>query len=125
MIDDIEALLTENRIFKQRTVDIGWCHRKTHVNWGFTGPMLRRSGVAWDLRKTQPYDSYDDMDFDIPVGKNGDCYRALSRARWRENASEIRIVHSASTICRLGLSSRMTPRFRRLSRGDMKHRWKR
>ena len=74
MIDDIETLLTENRIFKQRTVDIAKVTKDEAFDWGFTGPNLRASGVAWDLRKAQPYDAYAKMDFDIPVGKNGDCY---------------------------------------------------
>ena len=73
-LDEIEALLTENRIWKQRTVDIGVVTAEQAMDWGFSGPMLRGSGVAWDLRKAQPYDVYDRMDFDIPVGKNGDCY---------------------------------------------------
>jgi len=74
MIDDVEHLLTENRIFKQRTVDIGIATAEQAMDWGFSGPMLRGSGVAWDLRKSEPYDVYDKMDFDIPIGKNGDCY---------------------------------------------------
>jgi len=74
MIDDVEHLLTENRIFKQRTVDIGVASAAQAMDWGFSGPMLRGSGVAWDLRKAEPYDVYDQMDFDIPIGKNGDCY---------------------------------------------------
>jgi NADH-quinone oxidoreductase subunit D len=73
-IDDLESLLTENRIFKQRTVDIGIVTADEAVDWGFSGPNLRASGFAWDLRKSQPYDVYDQMDFDIPIGKNGDCY---------------------------------------------------
>ena len=73
-IDDIEGLLTENRIFKQRTVDIGTISAEDACDWGFTGPNLRACDVAWDLRKAQPYDVYDRLDFDIPVGKNGDCY---------------------------------------------------
>ena len=73
-IDDLESLLTENRIFKQRTVDIGVINAEQCFDWGFTGPNLRASGVAWDLRKAQPYDAYDEIDFDIPIGKHGDCY---------------------------------------------------
>ena len=73
-LDDLESLLTENRIFKQRTVDIGVINAEQCFDWGFTGPNLRASGVAWDLRKSQPYDAYAEMDFDIPVGKMGDCY---------------------------------------------------
>ncbi|MBF0323490.1 NADH-quinone oxidoreductase subunit D [Magnetospirillum moscoviense] len=74
VIDDIETLVTENRIFKQRTVDIGTVSAEQALDWGFTGPNLRASGIAWDLRKSQPYEVYDRMDFDIPVGKAGDCY---------------------------------------------------
>ena len=73
-IDEIEALLTENRIWKQRTVDIGVVTPEQAMDWGFSGPMLRGSGVAWDLRKAQPYDVYDRLEFDIPIGKHGDCY---------------------------------------------------
>lgn len=74
MIVDMEELLTDNRIFKQRTVDIGVVNKDDAFDWGFSGPMLRGSGIAWDLRKAQPYDVYDKMAFKIPVGKNGDCY---------------------------------------------------
>ena len=74
LIDEVETVLTENRIWKQRTVDIGVVTAEQAMDWGFSGPMLRGSGVAWDLRKAQPYDVYDRMDFDIPVGKNGDCW---------------------------------------------------
>ncbi len=74
MIDDLESLLTENRIFKQRTVDIGVMTAEQCFDWGFTGPNLRASGVPWDLRRAQPYDVYDKLDFEIPVGKHGDCY---------------------------------------------------
>jgi NADH-quinone oxidoreductase subunit D len=72
--DDVENLLTDNRIFKQRTVDIGVVSAEQALDWGFSGPLLRASGLPWDLRKSQPYDVYDRMDFDIPVGKTGDCY---------------------------------------------------
>ena len=74
MIDDLETLLTENRIFKQRTVDIGIISAEQAMDRGFSGPNLRASGVAWDLRRSQPYDAYDKIDFDVPVGKHGDCY---------------------------------------------------
>jgi NADH-quinone oxidoreductase subunit D len=91
LIDDIECLLTENRIFKARTVDIGKISGEDALNWGFTGPMLRASGIAWDLRKTQPYEIYDRLDFDIPIGKHGDCYdRYLVRmAEMRESVKII------------------------------------
>ena len=90
-IDDLETLLTENRIFKQRSVDIGVVSAEDAMAWGFTGPMLRGSGVAWDLRKAQPYDVYAEMDFDIPIGKNGDCYdRYLVRVE--EMRQSLRII---------------------------------
>lgn len=73
-LDDMDELLTENRIFKQRTVDIGIVKAQDALDWGFSGPMLRASGIPWDLRKAQPYEVYDRMDFLVPVGKNGDCY---------------------------------------------------
>jgi len=73
-IDDYETLLTDNRIWKQRTVNIGVVTPERAMQLGFTGPMLRGSGIAWDLRKKQPYEVYADLDFDIPVGVNGDCY---------------------------------------------------
>jgi len=86
-IDDLETLLTENRIWKQRTVDIGVMPLDEALAWGWSGPCLRASGAAWDLRKAQPYDVYAEMDFDIPVGRNGDCYdRYLVRvAEMRES----------------------------------------
>ncbi|HTM82346.1 NADH-quinone oxidoreductase subunit D [Asticcacaulis sp.] len=71
---DIETLITENRIFKQRNVDIGVVTKEQAFDWGFTGVMLRGSGVAWDLRKSQPYECYEELEFDIPLGKNGDCW---------------------------------------------------
>ncbi len=73
-VDEYETLLTDNRIWKQRTVSIGVVSPERALALGFTGPMLRGSGIEWDLRKKQPYDVYDKMDFDIPVGVNGDCY---------------------------------------------------
>ncbi len=90
-VDDLESLLTNNRIFKQRMVGIGTVSKKDALDWGFTGPMLRGSGVAWDLRKSQPYEVYDKMEFDIPVGKNGDSYdRYLIRVE--EMRQSIRII---------------------------------
>jgi NADH-quinone oxidoreductase subunit D len=92
IIDDVETLLTGNRIFKQRTVDIGIMTSEEAMDWGMSGPMLRGSNVAWDLRKAQPYDAYAEMDFDIPVGKNGDCFdRYLVRIEeMRQSLSIIR-----------------------------------
>ena len=74
MIVDLDQLLTENRIFKQRNVDIGVVDLATAWAWGFSGVMVRGSGAAWDLRKSQPYECYAELEFDIPIGKNGDCY---------------------------------------------------
>ncbi len=91
-VDDYETLLTDNRIWKQRTVGIGAVSADRALQMGFTGPMLRGSGVAWDLRKKQPYAAYDKVDFDIPVGTNGDCYdRYLVRVEeMRQSAGIIR-----------------------------------
>lgn len=84
-IDDLETLLTANRVFKQRTVDVGIVSKAQAIDWGFTGPMLRASGVPWDLRKSQPYECYADLDFDIPTGTTGDCY-----ARYLVRVAEMR-----------------------------------
>ncbi|MDB5368206.1 MAG: NADH-quinone oxidoreductase subunit [Rhodospirillales bacterium] len=89
-VRELETLLTENRIFKQRSVDIGIVDRDAALAWGFTGPMLRASGVAWDLRKAQPYDVYDKMEFDIPVGLTGDCWaRYLVRMEEMKESNKI------------------------------------
>jgi NADH-quinone oxidoreductase subunit D len=89
-VDEYETLLTENRIWKQRTVGIGVVTPERALNQGFTGPMLRGSGVLWDLRKTQPYEVYDRMDFDIPIGKTGDSYdRYLVRVHEMREANRI------------------------------------
>jgi NADH-quinone oxidoreductase subunit D len=93
-LGDLDSLLTDNRIFKQRTVDIGIVTDDEALDWGFTGPMLRGSGVAWDLRKSQPYDSYEEFDFDIPVGKTGDCY-ARYLVRMLEMTESIKIMKQA------------------------------
>ncbi len=74
LFEESISLVADNRIFKQRNVDIGTVDRDTAIAWGFSGPVLRASGLPWDLRRSQPYDVYDRMDFDIPVGTNGDCY---------------------------------------------------
>ncbi len=74
VLDDIEGLITGNRIFKQRNVDIGVVTQDEAIAWGFSGVMVRGSGIAWDLRRNQPYECYDELEFDIPLGKNGDCY---------------------------------------------------
>ncbi len=89
-VDEYETLLTDNRIWKQRTVGIGVVSPEQAMAWGFTGPMLRGSGVEWDLRKKQPYEVYREMDFDIPVGVNGDCYdRYLVRVEEMRQSTRI------------------------------------
>ena len=89
-IDDLDALLTENRIFKQRNVDIGVVSLDDAWAWGFSGVMVRGSGAPWDLRKSQPYECYDEMEFDIPIGKNGDCYdRYLIRMEEMRQSAKI------------------------------------
>jgi len=91
ILDDIETLLTDNRIFKQRNVDIGIVTQKDALDYSFSGVMLRGSGVAWDLRKSQPYECYKDFNFKIPIGKNGDCYdRYLCRVE--EMRESIKII---------------------------------
>jgi NADH-quinone oxidoreductase subunit D len=93
-LDDIETLVTGNRIFKQRNVDIGVVSKEQALAWGFTGVMLRGSGVAWDLRRNQPYEIYDELEFDIPLGVHGDCYdRYLCRVE--EMRQSIKIMDQA------------------------------
>lgn len=89
-VDEYETLLTDNRIWKQRLVGVGVVTPERALSMGFTGPMLRGSGIAWDLRKKQPYEVYDRLDFDIPVGKNGDCYdRYLVRVEEMRQSNKI------------------------------------
>ena len=92
IIDDLETLLTDNRIFKQRNVDIGVVTKQDALDYSFSGVMLRGSNIAWDLRKAQPYDCYEQMDFKVPVGKNGDCYdRYLCRIE--EMRESVKIIN--------------------------------
>jgi NADH-quinone oxidoreductase subunit D len=91
VLDDIDALLTGNRIFKQRNVDIGVVSLDDAFAWGFSGVMVRGSGAAWDLRKAQPYECYDEMEFDVPVGKHGDCYDRYL-IRMEEMRQSVRIM---------------------------------
>ena len=117
---DIDGLLTENRIFKQRNVDICIVSQQEALDWGFSGVMVRGSGMAWDLRRSQPYECYDEFDFQIPVGKNGDCYdRYLCRmAEMRES---LKIIKQACEKLRaepgeVRARGKLTPP----SRGEMK-----
>ncbi len=91
IIDDIENLITENRIFKQRTVNIGATSPAEALDWGFTGPMLRASGVTWDLRRNQPYEVYDELEFSVPVGTSGDCYERYL-VRMEEMRESVKII---------------------------------
>ncbi|MES2983688.1 MAG: NADH-quinone oxidoreductase subunit D [Pseudomonadota bacterium] len=120
IIDDVETLVTNNRIWKQRTVDVGVVTAAEAQAWGFSGPMLRGSGIAWDLRRSQPYEIYSELDFDIAIGKNGDCYDRYL-CRMEEMRQSLRIIKQC--IAKLPKGEVMTgdrkvapPR-----RGDMKH----
>ncbi|MBS3959646.1 MAG: NADH-quinone oxidoreductase subunit D [Xanthomonadaceae bacterium] len=123
-VDEYETLLTDNRIWKQRTVDIGIVTPEQALAWGMTGPMLRGSGIAWDLRKKQPYAAYADVDFDIPVGSNGDCYdRYLVRIE--EMRQSARIIKQAVAWLRANPGPvivdnyKVSPPSRERMKGDM------
>ncbi|MFT6263434.1 MAG: NADH-quinone oxidoreductase subunit D [Dasania sp.] len=94
VLNDIHELLTENRIFKQRNVDIGIVSKEDAFAWGFSGVMLRGSGVRWDLRRNQPYECYNEFKFDVPIGKNGDCYDRYL-VRMEEMRQSVRIMKQA------------------------------
>ena len=119
-IDDLETLLTDNRIFKQRTVNIGVISRDEALDYGLTGPCLRATGTPWDLRKSQPYDAYAEMDFDVPIGKTGDCY-ARYLVRIEEMRQSLRIIKQAIEKMPegpvLATNNKVTPP----RRGDMKN----
>jgi NADH-quinone oxidoreductase subunit D len=118
-LDELEGLLTENRIFKQRTVDIGVMSAEQAMAWGFSGPCLRASGVAWDLRKSQPYDMYAALDFEVPVGRNGDCYDRYL-IRMQEMRQSLRMILQCLERMPAGpvriLDNKITPP----KRGEMK-----
>jgi len=100
-INELEELLTTNRIWKQRLVDIGVVTKQQALDWGFSGVMLRGSGIDWDLRKTQPYDVYSEMNFSVPVGVNGDCYdRYLIRIQ--EMRESLKIISQAIQLIPYG-----------------------
>ena len=94
VVDDLDTLITENRIFKQRTVDIGIAKEQDILDWGWSGIMARGSGLAWDLRRSQPYECYDEFDFEVPVGTNGDCYDRYL-LRMEEMRQSVRIIRQA------------------------------
>jgi NADH dehydrogenase (ubiquinone) Fe-S protein 2 len=118
-LDEIEELLTENRIWKQRLVDVGIVTLKTAQNWGFSGVMLRGSGIKWDLRKTQPYEVYNKLSFNVPVGLNGDCYdRYLLRlAEMRES---LKIIEQCLNSINIGISKTSDKKITPPSRKDIK-----
>jgi NADH-quinone oxidoreductase subunit D len=119
VIDDLESLLTDNRIFKQRNVDIGVVSVQEALDHGFSGVMIRGSGVAWDLRKSQPYDNYENYEFKVPVGKNGDCYdRYLCRIE--EMRESVKIIIQALTTIPDGPVMTLDTRVGPPKRSDMK-----
>ncbi len=119
-LDEIEEMLTNNRIWKQRLVDIGKVHYQQALNWGFTGVMLRGSGVGWDLRKTQSYEVYNLINFEIAVGKNGDCYdRYLIRVQ--EMRQSLRIIKQCLDLISEGLIKTDDFKFSNPMREEMKN----
>jgi NADH-quinone oxidoreductase subunit D len=93
-LNDIDSLITPNRIFKQRNVDIGVVNKEQALAWGFSGVMVRGSGIAWDLRRNQPYENYNDFEFEVPLGVNGDCYDRYL-CRMEEMRQSVRIMKQA------------------------------
>ena len=119
VLEDFTALLAENRIFKQRNVDVGVATRDEAIAWGFSGPMIRASGMAWDLRKSQPYDVYAAMDFDVPIGRNGDCYDRFV-IRIEEMRQSLRIIRQCLAEMPDGPVTSLDRKVAPPSRGDMK-----
>jgi NADH-quinone oxidoreductase subunit D len=120
VLQDLEDLLTENRIFKQRLVDIAPVSAEDAIAWGFTGPVIRASGIAWDVRKSQPYAAYDKVQFGIPVGKNGDCYdRYLIRVEEMKQSNEI--IRQCIKAMPGGPASSDDRKVAPPKRGEMKH----
>ena len=121
-IKDLEDLLSDNRIFKQRTVDIGIVSSQDAIDFGFTGPMLRASGVKWDLRKEESYEIYDKLDFEIPVGVNGDCYDRYF-VRVEEMKESLKIIHQCVDDIPKGpvmiKNNKITPPKRKLMKTSM------
>ena len=121
-ISDLEKLLSDNRIFKQRTVDIGVVNAEDAIDFGFTGPMLRASGVKWDLRKDEPYEIYDKLEFDIPTGKKGDCYDRYF-VRVEEMKESLNIIQQCLQMIPKGptmiKNNKITPPKRKLMKTSM------
>jgi len=119
VLDDIEGLLTDNRIFKQRNVDIGLVTQEEAFARGFSGVMLRGSGIRWDLRRSQPYECYSDLEFDIPLGKNGDCYDRYL-CRMEEMRQSVKIMRQCVEKMRPGPVSSTDGKIVPPKRGEMK-----
>ncbi len=119
-VDELQELLTTNRIWKQRTVDIGIMSAEDALAWGFAGPCLRASGVPWDLRRSQPYDRYDQVEFDVPVGRNGDCYDRYL-VRMEEMRQSVRIIKQALAKMPAGPVKVADLKFNPPPRAEMKH----
>jgi NADH-quinone oxidoreductase subunit D len=117
--DDLEELLTANRIWKQRTVDVGVISSQDALAWGFSGPPLRASGVPWDLRRSQPYDKYAEVEFQIPVGRNGDCFDRYL-VRLGEMRESVKIIKQALAKMRPGPVKVQDRKFTPPTRGEMK-----
>jgi NADH-quinone oxidoreductase subunit D len=119
VLSDMEGLLIDNRIFKQRTVNISIATKEQALEWGFSGPMLRACGIPWDLRKAEPYDAYEEMDFDIPIGKNGDAYDRFM-VRLEEMRQSLKIIRQAIEKMPKGPVSTLDPKITPPKRSEMK-----
>lgn len=120
LIDDLESLLTENRIFKQRMVEVGIVSKEQALDFGFSGPMIRGSGLAWDLRKSQPYEVYGELDFDVPIGKHGDSYdRYLIRVQ--EMRESVKLINQCVEKMPQGPVSTSDTKIAPPKRNEMKH----
>jgi len=119
-LDEIEEMLTNNRIWKERLVDIGIVSAQEAIDWGFSGVMLRGSGIMWDIRKMQPYENYDDFSFSIPVGSNGDCFdRYIIRVE--EMRQSIAIISQAINFIPVGLIKSSNLKISAASRSELKY----
>ncbi|WP_310495920.1 NADH-quinone oxidoreductase subunit D [Sandarakinorhabdus sp.] len=119
VLDEMQGLVADNRIFKQRNVDIGVISKEDAIRWGFTGPCIRASGVAWDLRKSQPYDAYDQMDFNVIVSDDGDCY-ARFMVRMDEMRESLKIIRQCVDQMPSGPHATLDRKVSPPSRGEMK-----
>ncbi|PZN94233.1 MAG: NADH-quinone oxidoreductase subunit D [Alphaproteobacteria bacterium] len=119
VLDEMQSLVADNRIFKQRNVDIGVISRDDAIAWGFTGPCIRASGVPWDLRKSQPYDVYDRMDFNVIVSNDGDCY-ARFMVRMDEMRESLKIIRQCLAEMPAGRHATLDRKVSPPSRGEMK-----